>query len=984
MRNLKKVLSVLLVVCMLATAMVPAFAAESFTYEAQAKALYDLGLFKGTSATEFVPNLGGDLNREQGMAIIVRLLGKADAAAALTAADADAALAAFGDAKDVEPTLKNAVAYAIKNGLVKGDGKLVDPKGKMEGKMLATILLRNLGYADTEFTYDTAAADLAAKGGLTTAEATKFNNKELIRDDLVGMAYGALNAKYKAGQTVIAKLIADKVITEDAAIKAGVIKPVTGITATVTGAKKLTVNFGTAVDTTKVTFEVKKGSSAYTLDGTPAFAEDKKSAVLTLNSTLTKGEYTVKVSGIATDALTAKVVAEDEKVTKIEFGSDNAVLKEVTSFDKVTVGYKILNQYNEDVTKKYWSNVNFNSSKGDTTPSNGSIEIGTFITNPFFIGEKIAVTATYIDAPNAVSVFQSATLTVVQMAQVAEITIKELYNEDKKTLGVDSSYGDFKLIVEAKDQYGKAISAGDLASGLIITSTDKSVLELSTSFMKLADGRVALALAEPSPKKAGSATVMLVSKYSGKMAQFTVKVEDSTKIDTLSIQSPEYAIAKEEIILPFTAIDQNGKEITKMSGLVMSNDLTVTGDALASIKFRQNPVTGKPELVLDATRVTDKKTLYITGTTSTYKFVQHTINLQAPAVPDQLSGLKSDYKTNLLINNTGSLKHENLIVKDQYGRDMSDAKLATSLAGNYRVKIENNDPTKVSFAGSTVVSSVYTNIMDGSNLTLNLDTGVRGSTLVKATLQEKDASGNWKYKSDASFSLATVEKKDIASYTVNDIANLYCNPNYITAGAYKTEVKVEGVLSNGKKVDVPQALTDDLGNVIKNFEIRTDDNLTVSADTYNKNIEAAATHIGLATDKSKDASYIVKVYGANKEETIVKNTKILGEVPVANTISLQSKAGFTKESDAVLSVAYTAGFGKTNAENAAYTAAVKIVDQYGKTMTNSSIISSVTISDVRNDDGELVSTDTYGQGYTVYVTIITKNSKIFSFTLALK
>ena len=68
MKNLKKMLAVLVVISMISTFFVPALAAEdSYTYEAEAEKLYELGLYKGTSTTVYEPNLGGKLDRQTGL-----------------------------------------------------------------------------------------------------------------------------------------------------------------------------------------------------------------------------------------------------------------------------------------------------------------------------------------------------------------------------------------------------------------------------------------------------------------------------------------------------------------------------------------------------------------------------------------------------------------------------------------------------------------------------------------------------------------------------------------------------------------------------------------------------------------------------------------------------------------------------------------------------------------------------------------------------
>ena len=138
MRNLKRILSGLLVGATIVSSMVPAFAATSYTYETQAKALYDLGLFKGV-ATEpgvYNPDLGANMNRETGVVMMLRLVGKIDDANAISDSEASTALAKYTDASSIDDWAKKPVAYAVENGLVVGTtDTTVGPKDQFVGKM---------------------------------------------------------------------------------------------------------------------------------------------------------------------------------------------------------------------------------------------------------------------------------------------------------------------------------------------------------------------------------------------------------------------------------------------------------------------------------------------------------------------------------------------------------------------------------------------------------------------------------------------------------------------------------------------------------------------------------------------------------------------------------------------------------------------------------------------------------------------------------
>ena len=336
MRSLKKLLAVVVAICVLATFTVPAFAAESFTYETQAQTLNDLGLYAGTSTSTFNPDLGTALNRETGIVLFLRLFGLEKAALALTDAEVDTALAGYTDAATISSWAKKQIAYAVSNKLVAGmTTTTVGPKGALSGTMFAALILRQLGYADAA--YATSTTTLSEKGGLTAAEATLFASKTMIKDDLVGMAYGALLAKDSAGKTVIANLVAGGTVTAAAAVAAGLV-PAAPVNVTVSSVsadnlKQVVVAFNGAVD--KDSAEKKDN---YSMDGfafeSASLAADGKTVTVTLAKTddprfVNQKEYKITVDGVK-DA-SGKSIAKADKVAFTPVDTTIPTVKEVTA-----------------------------------------------------------------------------------------------------------------------------------------------------------------------------------------------------------------------------------------------------------------------------------------------------------------------------------------------------------------------------------------------------------------------------------------------------------------------------------------------------------------------------------------------------------------------------------------------------------------------------------------------------------------------------
>ena len=222
-----KGLSLMLTFFVISTILFPAsvsMAAEEFSYEQEANKLNTLGLYKGISSSEFVPDLGSKLNRETGVVMLLRILGLEAEADSLSDKEVEEALAKFEDANEIAAWAKKQVAYAAANDIAVGTAmNTLDPKAALNGKAYCTLILRQLGYNPDYFN---AAHELAKVGGLNQDEAVKFNtNQGITKDGLVGISFGALTATYKdSDKMLIDKLIEKDIVTEEKARAAGVIK----------------------------------------------------------------------------------------------------------------------------------------------------------------------------------------------------------------------------------------------------------------------------------------------------------------------------------------------------------------------------------------------------------------------------------------------------------------------------------------------------------------------------------------------------------------------------------------------------------------------------------------------------------------------------------------------------------------------------------------------------------------------------------------
>lgn len=224
MRNLKKHLSVLLVVAMIFTMMAPVFAASSNTYEDEALALYGLGLFKGTSENSYKPDLESALTREQATIMLLRLFGQEEEAQAMSNGEVTVTLAKFLDAGSISDWAKNQVAYATAHGIINGipteDGLIFEPQGSLKGIQFASMVLQALGIRD--FSYEYALESLVRAGVIDVPQMIAFDKDQLIRDDVVGISFGTLRATAENGNTVIENLVEKGTVERDYAERLGI------------------------------------------------------------------------------------------------------------------------------------------------------------------------------------------------------------------------------------------------------------------------------------------------------------------------------------------------------------------------------------------------------------------------------------------------------------------------------------------------------------------------------------------------------------------------------------------------------------------------------------------------------------------------------------------------------------------------------------------------------------------------------------------
>jgi hypothetical protein len=224
MRNLKKILAAITVIAMLASMMVVPALAEGFKYEEEATILNELKLMEGMG-------LGDSVNRLQGLIFAIKAAGLKDEVDAMTDEEAAAILAEkVVDADEVPAWGVKWTAYAVEKGFTSGVDASVAPKVKFAPlqevsatSFLVWIMNIGMGY---KYGTDVVVAEAVNANVISLSQAMEIGAKAaIIRDDAAGILYGACKNGVNAdGKTFIQSLIDAGVVTEEAAIAAGLVE----------------------------------------------------------------------------------------------------------------------------------------------------------------------------------------------------------------------------------------------------------------------------------------------------------------------------------------------------------------------------------------------------------------------------------------------------------------------------------------------------------------------------------------------------------------------------------------------------------------------------------------------------------------------------------------------------------------------------------------------------------------------------------------
>lgn len=728
--------------------------------------------------------------------------------------------------------------------------------------------------------------------------------------------------------TVDTKTVGDatftgKVAGYDKEVKLTLTVKAVPVTATVAAstAKSFKVVFNKAVDTTKAVFTVKKSNVTQNASSI-TWNDAKTEATLSMVTKMTAGDYVVGVTGLgmATESYTVKV--ENEKIGKIEFPSSVAVLQ--SGETSVTAFVNFYNQYNEKI-----SNSSALINDVVFTPGIGNVSTG------YDADKKITIsngaTKYVVDQKLALSVldkntntFASTVLTVGAQAIVSDITIKSLYNEDGDVPQVGLTPSDFKLLVEAKDQYGNPVPAANIASDVIISVSGTNFTTASTFVAStLADGTKATTLSLTGTFTAGTTRVTIVPKTTGRLGYFDVEVKDAAKVDTLTLTAPELVAAGETFEITYSAVDQFGQPVTSLAKLQAVNFGTGTVVPAFTKDYVKNVIS------LKATAPATKGTVIVLATTPTGKFVQLPINVVDGKNAMVVTGLK-DFTPSVALNGKLTLKPSNLTVIDQYSRTMTPALKAA--AGGYRYVVSTEDASIVQLAqGATTGSSLYLTtsaaITGGS---VDLKGLKKGSTTITVKLEKWNATLTTPAfvavtGSDYSFTATVASKADYTSYEAVAGGKIYTDSTH--SGDYDVALTVYGVKADGSKIALPYS---------SSYYTVTPVNPVVQVSAAGELYATTGAGIIASTAKEANTTVVVTV-NANGEAVVVPVTVTVSNATPVETDVYLDNTDTNHYVDATTAKASVAELTTTGGIKAVLDSVLVADDQYGVTLSTNKV-----------------------------------------------
>jgi hypothetical protein len=662
-------------------------------------------------------------------------------------------------------------------------------------------------------------------------------------------------------------------------------------------AKTFKVVFNSApTDISKVTFTVLRGTTPVVV--TPTWNATKTEATLVNSSNFPTGSYTVNVKNDTTDLGTSTIVVSQQKIAKISITSSKLGVVNKTDSQIGYATYTVIDQYGVDITStSLANNVVFQCGAGTPTWKNGLIQLKASTGLNLLTLTSVVITG--YDSSTGIST--TATLaTTTQVGTLSDIQVgTALTNVDNKVLTSEDTTSVFYLPYTALDVSGNPTTNYELVkSGLILTNGN----ELTTS----ANSYIKATLEQDSSNSskavikvvATSATVSLdmpvvitAMTWTGKTSSISLTLKKAASLETFTIGSPAYDIATgENKEIPFTAVDQNGKAITKYSALkdnVTLNNAYLFENIDGTATLKVGPSTGAG--------FANEGQQIVTAMTKTGKYSSLTLNIQKPVKADSLTVDPTVLINAMEVGSTQSIDfgavYGGFTVKDQYGRKID----MLASPGNYEVRTATQGSIEATGNAAGAVATKIT----ASN--------AKGTGVVTFNLVDKNSPSVIIDSKTVTFSV--VELSEIKGYTMDEVTDLIYTSTSSSAitvetermGAYEANPYVYGTTASGSKIILKGSPI--IGAYVDNSDFIVDGVPTSTVPGTYDSVSVAAKRFVDVTKTGSSATLTVAIRdtdgAVHSARTVIKSSTV---APEAKTMALSvssTTAGLSVNGDTV-------------------------------------------------------------------------------------
>lgn len=591
---------------------------------------------------------------------------------------------------------------------------------------------------------------------------------------------------------------------------------------------------------------------------TAAWNEDKTEATLTSSVKLVVGDYTVTVTGVdlveGQNTATTTVLAE--QIATIEL-DDNAYSTATPYAGNVTVAYKLLNQYNEDITDNYLvTNFTATSSKGTIAASQPSAKGTITITGLTVADTDKTLVVTLVDKTFA----KTASKTVNIQAQIGldTITLSQPVIPTGKDK-IERTATDVVIPYAAVDQFGSEFVLAN-TTAMTFVSSDTTALPTANITVKSIGGTDKLVItAFGAFNGAKDITLTAIVNATGKTSSVTFTVYGTATAKTPILVEPVSSPGTSETInVELQMLDTYGNQMTaadivaaKAGFTVLSSntDVFTVGTIALVNKKAVIPVTAKTlkttaNLMVTVNATGESTTLPITVVEAKYPASVTLVPSATTAGKDGLITIKATFQ-------------------DQYGQPITTSNNVVRFTADNNDFVLNSTSTGLL---ATPVDETVTNLVDTGIVVKATDwekTTVITAELVNAAAYDAD-----KVVDTKTLTLSSTTEAAEYTYSITAIPTLYGKAGHDKNSAYAQDIELVAKDAGGNVVSLPAGYVTNV----------TSTNANIGVDT--------ATMKVFAIDEATGTIAVWK--GATKlAETTVT---AIEDLPIAASIEIEEEA----------------------------------------------------------------------------------------------